>query len=173
MLAGRFLKAGQRWEINVKWWLVPVLLMSSASAGVSADDTKIFVSYKTKTVRVKPSPDVGGGVTDIRVVLHSDGTVDDSYDTKFGANGSSKSRLGRKSANAGYSVINGNTLVRVDGNETYTHKLTITVNGKNCDAKIERALKKGHALFRAYNKPLKTDAYYSSIENEYTTCVIE
>lgn len=136
-------------------------------------DTKISVSYKTKTVRVKPSPQNGGGVTDIRVILHRDGTVDDAYNTPGGPQGSSQSKLGSSGAKARFKVMDGTTLVRVDGNESYVHKTTIKVNGKNCTADVERSLKPGHKLFKVRDSAAKKDYYYSSIENEYITCVIE
>jgi hypothetical protein len=151
--------------------LSALLLVGSAEA--VEGDTKIYISYKTKSVRVKPTAQVGGGVVDLRLVLHRNGSVDETSAITGGKNTKNGGRLGKQSKGAGYTVLDSSTITRTTDAGTYHHKLTVKVTGKNCMASIERTLKPGQKLYNAYSQDIKGVAYYSSIENEYTTCVIE
>ncbi len=144
-------------------------LIAHSIAYAAPGDSNIYVHYKTKAVRVRPLPATVGTTVDIKIILRANGTVEDAYDVKGGIKGSSKNKLGGR----GFKVVNSSTLLRSGKAENYTHKTTIKVDGKNCTASVERILNPGEKEYREFSKPLKQVAFYSSIENEYTTCVIE
>jgi hypothetical protein len=142
-------------------------------ANAKTSDTHISIHYRTKGVRVRPTPRVGGADVDFGIVLQADGTVEDDYSVKNGKHGSSKSKLGPVSKGVVYRVLNSGTVTRTVDLGTHYHKITIHASGKNCTADVEFILKPGAKEYRTYSTELKIMAYYSSLGTEYVTCVIE
>jgi hypothetical protein len=142
-------------------------------ANAEAGDTHISIHYRSKSVRVRPTPRTGGADVDFGIVLHADGTVEDSYSVKDGKHGSSKSRLGPVSKGLIYRVQDSGTFTRTVDLGTHYHKITVHTSGKNCTADVEFVLKPGQKEYREFSTELKTMAFYSSLGTEYVTCVIE
>ena len=146
---------------------------SEISAAASGD-TAIHVHYAAKSVRVRPQPNNGGsGTVDVEILLHANGKVEDKFAVKDGLSGESKSKLGSRSHNAVYRIIDASTIERTTDLGTHFYKLTVKVAGKNCTANVEYLLKPGQTEYRDYSTQLKTWAYYSKLEMDYATCVIE
>jgi len=141
-------------------------------ANAQTGDTHISIHYRTKSVRVRPTPRTGGADVDFGIVLHANGTVEDSYAVKDGKHGSSKSKLG-PSKGLVYRVLDSGTVTRTTDLGTHYHKITVHASGKNCTAEVEFILKPGEKEYRDFSTELKTTAYYSSLTTEYVTCVIE
>lgn len=135
--------------------------------------TNIHIFYKTKSVRVTPSAGVFGNTVDIHIRLNPDGTVQDKFDAKNVSKGDSKSALGKKNDGTYFKVIDQSTIARVSHPKNYTVTMTVKVDGKNCTASVTRILDPGEKLFDVYSQLSKQREGYRSIENEYTTCVIE
>ena len=148
-----------------------IALVPSASA--ETGDTNIYIHYRTKSVRVRPTPRTGGADVDFSIVLHANGKVEDAYSVKDGKHGSTKSRLGPASRGAIYRVLDSGTITRTVDAGTHYYKVTVRVSGKNCTADVEFILKPGVKEYRDYSTELKTMAYYSSLATDYVTCVIE
>ena len=151
-----------------------VLAADPGSAPAAPSDTVISVFYASKAVRVRPRPNQGGtGHVTFRIVLHANGTVEDAFENKDGPKGKMKTKLGKQPRGAVYRVIDASTIERTAEEPTHFHKLTIKVNGKNCTANVDYTLKPGQTEYRGYSTELKQWAYYSKMEMEYATCVIE
>jgi hypothetical protein len=144
-----------------------------AAAHAATGDTRISIHYRSKSVRVRPTPRIGGASVDFKIVLRADGRVEDEHSVKDGKSGSSKSRLGPKAKGAVYRVLDAGTITRTGDAGSHYHKITVRVSGKNCTADIEYILKPGVKEYRDYSTELKTMAYYSSLGIDYVTCVIE
>jgi hypothetical protein len=142
-------------------------------ANAAEGDTLISVHYRSKAVRVRPTPRVGGVDVDFRIVLHSDGRVEDAWSVKDGKRGNRTSKLGPNSGGVVYRVLDAGTITRTGDVGTHFHKMTIRVSGKNCTADVEFVLKPGQTEYRDYSTELKTMATYSSLGTQYVTCVIE
>lgn len=147
----------------------PEIRIASAETG----DTHISIHYRSKSVRVRPTPSTGGADVDFGIVLHANGTIEDSYSVKEGKHGASNSKLGPVSQKLVYRVIDSGTFTRTVDLGTHYHKITVHTSGKNCTADVEFILKPGVKEFRDYSTQLKTTAYYSSLGIQYITCVIE
>jgi hypothetical protein len=145
----------------------------ATSAKAATGDTNISIHYRSKSVRVRPSPRTGGANVDFRIVLRANGKVEDEYSVKDGKRGSSKSKLGPADRGAIYRVLDSGTITRTVDVDTHYHKITVRVSGKNCTAEVEYILKPGVKEYRDYSTELKTMAYFSSLGIEYVTCVIE
>ena len=152
---------------------ISLLLTGCSDSHAAEGDTNIYVHYKTKAVRVRPSFRAGTALVDFRIVLHANGTVDDVFAVKDGQKGATKNRLGVNPKNVAYKVIDASTITRATDLGTHFHKLTVRVSGKNCTAAVDFVLKPGRAEYKDYSTELKTMAYYSKLETEYVTCVIE
>ena len=142
------------------------------TANAEGGDTHISIHYRTKSVRVRPTPRTGGGDVDFGIILHADGTVEDSYSVRDGKHGSSKSKLG-PSKGLVYRVLDSSTVTRTVDLGTHYHKITVHTSGKNCTADVEFILKPGEVEYREFSTELKTMAFFSSLRTEYVTCVIE
>lgn len=152
---------------------VLVLALSCSAAIAAPGDTIIFVEYRTKAVRVSPSPNVGGAKVTYRIVLRPDGSVEDARAVAGGKSGNLKSQLGKQSRNVQYSVVDAKTITRTTELETHFHKLTVTlVDKRTCTAQIDFTLKPGHTQFRDYSGQLKQYASYSNIEMVSSSCTI-
>jgi hypothetical protein len=149
-----------------------ITVNESAIANAETNDTHISIHYRARSVRVRPTPRTGGGDVDFGIVLHADGTVEDSYSVKDGKHGSSKSKLG-PSKGLVYRVLDSGTVTRTADLGTHYHKITIHTSGKNCTADVEFILKPGEKEYREFSTELKTMALFSSLRTEYVTCVIE
>jgi hypothetical protein len=148
--------------------------LDSEIAAAASGDTAIHVHYAAKSVRVRPQPNNGGsGTVDFEILLHPNGKVEDKFAVKDGLKGEFKSKLGNQSHKAVYRVIDASTIERTTDLGTHFHKLTIKVAGKNCTANVEYLLKPGQTEYRDYSTQLKKWAYYSKLEMDYATCVIE
>ena len=149
------------------------ILIQCGPISAAQGDTKIYISYRTKSVRVKPSPRIDYASVDLRLILQSDGKVKETSAVEGGAKGTNAGKLGAGSASDGYKVIDASTITRTKSAGNYFHTIMVKVTGKNCVATIARRLKPGETLFSGYSAELRGLAYFSSIENQYTTCVIE
>jgi hypothetical protein len=142
-------------------------------ANAKTGDTHISIHYRAKSVRVRPTPRIGGGDVDFGIVLHANGKVEDDWSVKDGKRGSSRSKLGPISEGVVYRVLDTGTITRTGNVGSHYHKIIIRVSGKNCTADVEFILKPGMKEYLEYSTELKTMAYYSSLGTEYVTCVIE
>jgi hypothetical protein len=143
------------------------------TANAQGSDARISIHYRAKSVRVRPTPRTGGGDVDFSIILHADGTVEDSYSVKDGKHDSSKSRLGPHSRGVVYRVLDSQTFTRTVDVGTHYHKITVHTSGKNCTADVEFILKPGETEYREFSTELKIMAFFSSLRTEYVTCVIE
>ena len=109
---------------------------------------------------------------DFGIVLHANGTVEDTYSVKDGKHGSSKGKLG-PSRGLVYRVLDSGSVTRTTDRGTHYHKITVHASGKNCTADVDFILKPGEKEYSDFSSELKTTAYYSSFTVEYVTCVIE
>jgi len=157
-----------------------LIVVSVATVGeipiVSAKtgDTHISIHYRAKSVRVRPTPRTGVGDVDFGIVLHADRTIEDSYSVKDGKHGDSKTRLGPVSKGVVvYRVLDSGTITRTADVGTHFHKITVHTSGKNCTADVEFILKPGQTEYREFSTELKVMAYFSTLQTEYVTCVIE
>lgn len=141
------------------------MLPAAAEEGV----TTIKVFFRVKAIRVKPSPGITESDVDFKIRMLANGKVEDNFDIKGSINGKSKSSLGRTTSKTHFKVIDPSTIARISDAGNYINTTTIKVTGKNCDATIERKLKKGESVFRSANGK----EFYSSIDNQYIACVIE
>jgi hypothetical protein len=149
------------------------LTSSCGAAHAAPGDTVIFVEYRTKAVRVAPSPNVGGATVTYRIVLRPDGSVEDARAVKGGKSGNLTSQLGKQKNQVQYSVVDPKTITRTTELETHFHKLTIKLDDKHkCSANIEFTLKPGQTYFRDYSAQLKEYASYSNIEMISSACTI-
>ena len=153
--------------------LASVFFSLSDRAQAKDGETLIQVFYKTKSVRVRPTQIVTGTTVDVRIRLRADGKVEDAFDIKGGNKGKSRNSLGNGGGATRFKVIDASTIARVSDAGNYINTLTVKVSGKNCSAVVERKLKPGQTLFKTYTTATKLTEFFSSIENEYTTCVIE
>jgi hypothetical protein len=144
------------------------------TADAETGDTRISVHYRTKGVRIRPTPHTGGVDVDFTIVLHADGTVADSYVVKDGEHNSRNIRLGAApQSGPAWRVLDSGAITRSVDLGTHFHKMAIRTSGKNCKADVEFILKPGMKEYRAYSAQLKGMAFFSSIDVEYATCVIE
>jgi hypothetical protein len=162
---------------------VTVAILSVAASNnpervsAASSDTKIYVFYGVKAVRARPQPTQGKATGEFRILLRADGKVEDRFESKSGQlagqKSQLKSRLGAQPLKAVYRVIDDSTIQRTTDLGTHFHRLTIKLVGKNCTATSEWVLKPGQKEYRDYSIQLKQMAYYSLLETEYATCVIE
>ena len=148
-----------------------VTVQAIPTADAQTGDTHILVHYRSKSVRVRPTPSSGRADVDFRIVLHADGTVEDNYSME-GKQGSSKAKLG-PSKRLAYRVLDSGTITRTVDLGTHYHKITVHTSGKNCAAEVEFILKPGEIEYRDFSTELKTMAFFSSLGTQYVTCVIE
>src|SRR5258708_7805612 len=125
-------------------------------ANAESGDTHISVHYRSKSVRVRPTPRTGGADVDFGIVLHANGKVEDDWSVKDGKRGSTKSKLGPVSKGAVYRVLDSGTITRTGDVGTHYHKITVRTSGKNCTADVEYILKPGVKEYRDYSTELKT-----------------
>jgi hypothetical protein len=142
-------------------------------ARAGTGDAHISIHYRVKSVRVRPTPSSGVADVDFGIVLHADGAFEDNYSVKEGQHGSSKGKLGPASQGPVYRVLDSGSFTRTLDLGTHYHKMTIRTSGKNCTAEVAFILKPGVKEYRTYSTHLKIMAYYSSLDVEYATCVIE
>jgi hypothetical protein len=151
--------------------LIWICLVPSAVA--ETGDITISIHYRSKAVRVRPTPRIGGTDVDFMIVLHANGKVQDGYSVKGGKSGSSKSEMGPKANGVVYRVVDAGTITRTSDAGTHLYKITVRVSGKNCTANVEYILKPGKKEYRDFSTELGTMAYFSSLEATNVTCAIE
>ena len=152
-------------------------LVADASFAATGD-TAITISYKIRSVRIKPQPVAGVSEATLRAILHADGTVDDVIDSKAGKNTKKweikDKKLGeRKDFDAKWRVIDANTLERKFEDATHHYVVKVAVDGKKCKADVAYVLRPGQTEYRSHSVQLNQIAYYSELKPFDVRCKIE
>jgi len=150
----------------------------ATAADAAPGDTNITVSYKVRSVRIKPQPVKGDGSAVLRAVLHADGTVDDVLEAKGGKNTKKFENKDRKLGSkrdfvAQWRVIDANTLERKSINTTFDLTVKVMVDGKKCKADVGYMLHPGQKEYVAFSPQLDQMAHYSLIKPFDVRCKIE
>jgi hypothetical protein len=164
------------WGRRIMKLVCSVVILLPAVAFAETGDVHISVKYKTHAVRLRPKPVEGDGAGNIKIVLHTNGTVEDVVEGE-GKNPKKwelkTRRLGNQKTGAQYHVIDRNTIERTFDNKSFTYAVKITVDGTSCKADVSYALKPGQKEFITYSPELGVTAYYSQIKSFDIDCKIE
>lgn len=135
----------------------------------AADDTRITATIEFSSYRVRPSPEPGHNHVTFNIILHPDGSVDDSFAApgRFSRKGTVTGTLGER-----YRVIDNNAIRRTRDFKDRIETVTITVTGKSCRATMTNELKPGFSEFEAPSVALGTNAFYRNWKMTSSTCSI-
>lgn len=161
----------------MKALLALLIVLATPTAYAASGDTNIAVKFKVHSTRVRPTPHEGVGSTNIKIVLHANGTVEDVVELE----GKKPKQLELRSRRLGYQVtgteyrvIDHNTIVRtVAGAKTHIITMSVVVDGSSCKADVTFALKPGQKEFETYSTGLGTVAYFSELKPFDVECKIE
>lgn len=153
-------------------------ILFATAADAATGDTVITITYKIKSVRVRPQPIAGVSTTTLHAVLHADGTVDDVIEGKAGNNTKKwelkQRKLGSETgSSARWRVIDANTLQRKLVAETHDYTVKVMVNRKSCKADVSYTLHPGQKEYASPSVQLDRIAHYSEIRTFDVTCKID
>jgi hypothetical protein len=146
-------------------WLLLFLLFPFAA---QAADTHITVEYVMTQERVGSAPIIIHPHITVQLVLHEDGTVDDSAHIPgpYARNTAHASRLGEQRVK----VVNSHTITRSWTTGQQKRKLTIVTSRSSCTAKLALS---GPSEFTAYSTYSNTMAVYRNAHVDSINCRIE
>ena len=153
------------------WSDLLVAMMIPAFDHAESGDTFITVEYVVQQMKVRPSPMLKHGRSTINIVLHSNGTIDDSHHG-YGRYAKPTSKTIKRLGADTYKVVNQNSIKRVSHTGDLTRTVTVTVSGRSCSANVELTLKSGKTEYKGYSSELGTKAYYTNPKLERASCTI-
>lgn len=136
---------------------------------VHAEDTHISAEIQFNSFRTRPQPEQRHSSAKIELVLHSDGTVDDSFSSRgrHEQTGASTSSLGER-----YHVIDERTIERRIVYKDRVQTLTIALSGRNCNATMTNELNPGFTEFESFSTQLGQKAFFKDWKMTSSTCSI-
>lgn len=155
----------------MRWLVLCAAIMTPALANAESGDTFITVNYVVRQMRVRPSPMLKHGRSTINMVLHKDGTIDDTH-RAYGPHAKPASKTEKRLGADTYKVVNENSIKRISHTGDLTRTVTVTVNGRSCTANVELTLKPGKTEYKGYSTELGTEAYYTNPTLERASCTI-
>jgi hypothetical protein len=128
-----------------------------------ANDIYIHVDYRLSEYRISPDPGQKTSSTAVDVVMHPDGSIENSFHTggRYAKNGSTSHKLGDRK----FSVINEHT-ISVRGKRVIT---TIKVTGTACEATVKVT---EHGEYAADSTELGVRARYRDLRVVSASCTI-
>jgi hypothetical protein len=128
-----------------------------------ANDIYIHVNYRVSEYRISPDPGQKTSSTGVDVVMHPDGSIEDSFHKggHYPKDGATSHRMGDRR----FSVVNDHT-ISVRGKRMTT---TITVTGTACEATVNVT---DHGEYAANSTELGVRARYRDLRVVGASCTI-